>query len=57
MKVARLTKDRKPIANSIYKKLAVRCFVSTFVVKQTLVLRMNICGKNRQLLVVANRYL
>ena len=27
----------------------------SFVVKQTLVLRMNICGKNRQLLVAANR--
>jgi len=26
------------------------------VVQQTLVLRMNICGKNRQLLVAANRY-
>jgi len=28
----------------------------SFVVQQTLVLRMNICGKNRQLLVAANRY-
>jgi len=28
----------------------------SFVVKQTLVLRMNICGENRQLLVAANRY-
>jgi hypothetical protein len=37
------------------KKLAVQCFVSTFVVEQTLVLRMNICGKNRQLLVAVNR--
>jgi hypothetical protein len=27
-----------------------------FVVAQTFVLRMNICGKNRQLLVAANRY-
>jgi hypothetical protein len=27
----------------------------SFVVKQTFVLRMNICGKNRQLLVAANR--
>jgi hypothetical protein len=26
------------------------------VVQQTVVLRMNICGKNRQLLVAANRY-
>ena len=28
----------------------------SFVVAQTFVLRMNICGKNRQLLVAANRY-
>jgi len=28
----------------------------SFVVKQTFVLRMNICGKNRQLLVAANRW-
>jgi hypothetical protein len=27
----------------------------SFVVNQTFVLRMNICGKNRQLLVAANR--
>jgi len=27
----------------------------SYMVKQTLVLRMNICGKNRQLLVAANR--
>jgi len=29
----------------------------SFVVNQTFVLRMNICGKNRQLLVAAKRYL
>jgi hypothetical protein len=28
----------------------------SFVVNQTFVLRMNICGKNRQLLVAAKRY-
>ena len=28
----------------------------SFVVAQTFVLRKNICGKNRQLLVAANRY-
>ncbi|REG78411.1 hypothetical protein C8N25_13414 [Algoriphagus antarcticus] len=42
-------------ANSTYKKLAVQCSADTFVVNQTLVLRINICGKNRQLLVAANR--
>jgi len=42
--------------NSTYKKLAVQCFADTFVVNQTLVLRINICGNNRQLLVAENRY-
>jgi len=46
----------KPTHNSSYKKLAVQwlkeafCFVSSFVVADSLVLR------NRQLLVAANRY-
>jgi len=49
--------DRRTAAyNSTYKKLAVQCSADTFVVNQTLVLRINICGKNRQLLVAANRY-
>jgi hypothetical protein len=42
--------------NSTYKKLAVQCSADTFVVNQNLVFRINICGKNRQLLVAANRY-
>jgi len=42
-------------ANSTYKKLAVQCSAETFVVNQTLVLRINICGENRQLLVAAKR--
>jgi predicted glycosyltransferase len=41
--------------NSTYKKLAVQCSADSFVVNQTLVLRINICGKNRQLLVAAKR--
>jgi hypothetical protein len=47
--------ERKTTANSTYKKLAVRCSADTFVVNQILVLRINICGKNRQLLVAAKR--
>ena len=47
--------DSRP-HNSTYKKLAVQCSADTFVVNKTLVLRINICGKNRQLLVAANRY-
>jgi len=50
------SKDRTTGYNSTYKKLAVQwlnealCFVSSFVVADSLVLR------NRQLLVAANRY-
>jgi hypothetical protein len=47
--------DRRAACNSTYKKLAVQHFADTFVVNQTLVFRINICGKNRQLLVAANR--
>jgi len=43
-------------ANSTYNKLAVQCSADTFVVNQTLVLRIKFCGENRQLLVAANRY-
>ena len=42
--------------NSTYKKLAVRYSADTFVVNQSLVLRINICGENRQLLLAAKRY-
>jgi hypothetical protein len=51
-----LRKHNKAAANSTYKKLAVQwlnealCFVSSFVVAESLVLR------NRQLLVAAKRY-
>ena len=48
--------ERKTTHNSTYKKLAVQCSADTFVVNQSLVLRIYICGKNRQLLVAANRY-
>jgi hypothetical protein len=50
------TTDRRPAGNSTYKKLAVQwlnealCFVSSFVVADSLVLR------NRQLLIAAKRY-
>jgi hypothetical protein len=48
--------ERIAAYNSTYKKLAVQCSADTFVVNQTLVLRINICGKNPALLVAANRY-
>jgi len=47
---------RKPAANTGLAKLAVQCSADTFVVNQSLVLRISICGENRQLLVAANRY-
>jgi hypothetical protein len=52
-----MTTERSTGYNSTYKKLAVQCSADTFVVNQSLVLRINICGKNRQLLVAANRWL
>ena len=42
--------------NSTYKKLAIQCSADTFMVNEILVLRINICGKNRKLLVAAKRY-
>jgi hypothetical protein len=47
---------RKPTANRRLAKVAVQCSADTFVVNQNLVLRINICGKNRHLLVAAKRY-
>jgi hypothetical protein len=37
-------------------KVAVQCSADTFVVNQTLVLRINICGENRHLRQAPNRY-
>jgi len=51
-----LRTENKPAHNSSLAKWWVSCSKDTFVVKQTLVFRMNICGKNRQLLVAAKRY-
>jgi len=48
--------NKKTGYNSTCKKLAAQYSADTFLVNQTLVLRMNICGENRQLLVAANRY-
>jgi len=40
-------------ANSTFAIGGVSCSADSFVVKGSLVLRINICGKNRQLLVAA----
>ena len=42
-------------ANSTYPKDGVSCSKDSFVVNQTLVLRINICDENRQLLLAAKR--
>jgi hypothetical protein len=42
--------------NSGLAKVAVQCSADTFVVNQSLVLRINICGKNRHLRQAANRW-
>jgi hypothetical protein len=42
-------------ANSGLAKVAVQCSADTFVVNQSLVLRFNICGKNRHLRQAAER--
>jgi len=46
----------KAAHNSTYKKLAVQCSADTFVVNQSLVLRINICAENRHLRQARNRY-
>ena len=53
---ANLRKDRRAAHNSGLAKVAVQCSADTFVVNQSLVLRINICSKNRHLRQAANRY-
>jgi hypothetical protein len=48
--------DRRAACNTGLAKVAVQCSADTFVVNQSLVLRINICGEKRQLLVAAKRY-
>jgi hypothetical protein len=43
-------------ANTGLAKVAVQCSADTFVVNQSLVLRINICGKNRHLRQARKRY-
>jgi len=43
-----MTETKTPY-NSGLAKVAVQCSADTFMVNQTLVLRINICGKNRHL--------
>jgi hypothetical protein len=45
-----------PAGNTGLAKVAVQCSADTFVVNQSLVLRINICGENRHLRQARNRY-
>lgn len=49
--------DRTPAGNTGLAKVAVQCSADTFVVNQSLVLRINICGESRHLRQARNRYL
>jgi hypothetical protein len=40
---------KRPAGNTGLAKVAVQCSADIFVVNQSLVLRINICGKNRHL--------
>ena len=50
------TTTKRAAANSGLAKVAVQCSVVKFVVNQSLVLRINICGKNRHLRQAAKRW-
>ena len=52
-----LRPKRSPACNTGLAKVAVQCSADTFVVNQSLVLRINICGENRHLRQARNRYL
>jgi hypothetical protein len=49
------TKEEGRTHNTGLAKVAVQCSADTFVVNQSLVLRINICGENRHLRQARNR--
>ena len=51
-----MTERKQRTANTGLAKAAVQCSADTFVVNQSLVLRINICGENRHLRQARNRY-
>jgi hypothetical protein len=48
--------ERRAADNTGLAKVAVQCSADTFVVNQSLVLRINICGENRHLRQARKRY-
>jgi len=51
-----MTAERTPAGNTGLAKVAVQFSADTFVVNQSLVLRINICGENRHLRQARKRY-
>jgi len=51
-----IIETRTPATNTGLAKVAVQCSAVTFVVNQSLFLRINICGENRHLRQARNRY-
>jgi hypothetical protein len=51
-----ITAEKTPAGNTGLAKVAVQCSADTFVVNQSLVLRLNICGENRHLRQARKRY-
>jgi hypothetical protein len=51
-----LTTERSTTGNTGLAKVAVQCSADTFVVKQTLILRISICGEKRHLRQARKRY-
>ena len=51
-----LRNEKTAAGNTGLAKVAVQCSADTFVVNQTLVLRINICGENRHLRQARKRY-
>ncbi|OYZ00124.1 MAG: hypothetical protein B7Y37_11505 [Sphingobacteriia bacterium 28-36-52] len=52
-----MTNKKSPAHKTGLSKVAVQCSAETFVVNQSLVLRINICGENRHLRQARKRYL
>ena len=50
------TTEKRAAYNTGLAKVAVQCSADTFVVNQSLVLRINICGENRHLRQARKRY-
>ena len=52
-----LNGTKTPAYNTGLAKVAAQCSADSFVINQSLVLRINICGENRHLRQAQNRYM